>query len=429
MKLHTHLFFAAVSISAAAWLTLTATKTSAQIDTTECYKINVGDDPIALDENAATTSVWCYRELSEPVGSRLVFKIDAFGKTRPELSMLVGRDGTIVHASLLRGELTIHRLKSNWSPLPAPLEPPTDAEKVKQPISPMSTKSTDSVIEVFRNAPEQPDDITVRMEGVQTVTVKEKLLPWRGYWFPLKSGRMHNGSNSPTAKFDRYVAARTGTTPGAQRWERSRHVFSGIAWSGHCNGWAAASIMRREPAPWTDPFSEETFTTADMKGLLIERDYCPELLFFGHRYRGKDLSDIYALDFHKVLTYYIGKLGKPVLMDIRRDAPVENRVVSGYKMTITEVDELTYDVVAELAVHEYDTSLSDELGVAPIKPRTYKYRIWTDAVGEVVKASWQSANPDFIWVPLAPATCSYQNPAVSEEWIQTMGKPTKLPGW
>jgi hypothetical protein len=322
-------------------------------------------------------------------------------------------------------------LKSNWSPLPAPLTPPADAEKVEEPISPSSAGSAEKTLSIFLSSSSNPEDIAVRTDGEVVVDVAPERLPWRGYWFPLKSGRLHAGSDSPLAKFDRFVQARSGRNPGAQRWEKANHAFAGVAWSGHCNGWAAASIMTKEPVkPWSDPISGVTFSVEDQKGILIERNYCPEMLFIGHRYRGgSGLGDISALDFHNTITYYIGKLGKPVLVDIRRDAPVENRVFSGYKMTTKTVGVNVYEVTAEMHMHGYDSGWSDEIGVAHEEPKLYKYKIWTDAMGAVTKAQWLSTNPDFIWIPLASGTCSYQNPAVSENWVSTIGKPVPRPGW
>ncbi|MES2856751.1 MAG: hypothetical protein V4692_12845 [Bdellovibrionota bacterium] len=414
-----------------ALLVSTIQPASAQMPATECYRLQLGDDPIADEARSEVSKIWCYRALENPRGATLIFNVDVDGHTRPELSMLVEADGTTTHGSRLGGQLSIHKLKSDWSPLPAPLTPPAGAEKVEQPITPSSAESSDKALEVFMANPSIPQDIAIRSEGVYIVSVAQDLLPWRGYWFPHKSGRMHSGSNSPMAKFDRYVAKRSGRNPGAQRWEQNRHAYSGTDWAGHCNGWAAASIMNKEPlGPWTDPLTEVKFEVIDLKGILIERDYCPEMLFFGHRYRGgNDLGDIRAIDFHNTLTYYVGKLGKPILTDIRRDLPVENRVISGYKMNVVSVGENIYAVTADVTIHEYDSAFTNDVGMAPIKPRTYKYKIWTDAFGKVTKAQWISANPDFIWVPLAPGTCNHQNPAVDEKWVRTIGSPIQFPEW
>lgn len=397
----------------------------------DCYRIDTLDTPIATDAEIQRSDVWCYKEVDKPRGATLIFHVDSQGETRPELSLLVLRDGTYVHASLKKGEITVHRLRSTFNPLKVPLTPPDGAVRVPAPITPSSAGRTDEMIELFSE--EVPlENIAVNAPGEYTVSVPTEAMPWRGYWFPHSSGRLHHGPDSPLAKYDRYVQGRTGWDPASQAWEKINHAFHGTKWSGHCNGWAAASILRPEPkAPWTDPMTGVTFSVSEQKGLFIERDYCPNLLFFGHRNRDAEATgagDISAAEFHQVVTYYIGQLGKPILMDKMSTSPVENRVVSGYQMKISEVSAGLYDVETVLKVHDYDLKMIDEPGVAPFEERTYRYRLQTDPVGHVLKGQWSSSNPDFLWVPLSPSRCDSQNPGITEHWVNTVGQELSLPG-
>jgi len=218
--------------------------------------------------------------------------------------------------------------------------------------------------------------------------------------------------------------------PGAQDWEMRRHYYTGVNWEGHCNGWAAASILRKEPKwPIKDPYSDVTFTVADIKGLWIERDYCPRIAFFGSRYWGDggDPRDIYPHVFHKVLVHYIGELRKPVLVDIRPDPSVENRVISGYEMTIQEVAPQTYLVDNYVMIHEYDNDLQDKVGIAPGSRHHFRYYLMTDEKGDPRDGYWLSLNPDFLWVPLSPGDCEDKNEVLEEFWINEILKYEKPP--
>lgn len=412
-----------------------ATEASATSARTECYKVKSQETPFALltpDGDAPTREeTWCYRELDEPADSTLVYHVDENGRSSPELSVIVESDGAIVHTSLLKGVRTVHRLKSNYNPLPIPLTPPDDAERVAVPISPSSIHTSNHALKVLTTSPIQTNDIAIRRDGKYHVSVAQESLPWRGYWYPHSSGRLHSGSNSPMAKFDAIVKKRTGIHPGAQSWERNNHAYTGINWAGHCNGWAAAAVLRKEPQkPWTDPISGVTFSVADIKGILMERDYCPKYLFFGRRYRGGGgLSDISAEDFHNTITYYIGRLNKPLLMDYMRTEPVENRVVSGYVMDIEPLGNRSYRVTTTLTVHSYDAGITDALGVAADIKRDYKYEVWTNDKGQIESARWLSTNPDFFWIPIEPGDCKDKNPAITEAWIKAINAPIALPGW
>lgn len=396
----------------------------------ECYKIELPDRPVTARLPGARVETWCYRDLDQPPGSRMIYQVDENGITKPELSLIVEADGTIIHASLLKGDLTVHRVHG-FNPLNAPLTPPENAVRVAAPISLASDSSVASAIGVFQDVEFPKLDPAVIREGDFAASAAKKAMPWRGYWYPYSSARMYAGYASPLAKYDGFVARRSGVNPGAQDWESRRHYYSGVNWEGHCNGWAAASVLRKEPErPITDPYSGITFEISDLKGLWIERDYCPKIAFFGSRYwghGGEDMSDIYPHVFHNVLTHYIGKLKKPVLIDVMPQEAVENRVVSGYEMSIREVAPQTYLVDAAVRVHDYDKDIYENRGVADSEIRMYRYYLMTDENRKVISGSWLSYNPDFLWVPLASGECDDKNEHVEEFWINEIIKFDREP--
>jgi hypothetical protein len=93
--------------------------------------------------------------------------------------------------------------------------------------------------------------------------------PWSGWWWPAADGIGPTlfAANGPLAKYDRYAELATGENPRTREWERQEVYYPGYSWAGHCNGWAAASLLEPEP---TEPreLLGVPFTVGDQKGLL-----------------------------------------------------------------------------------------------------------------------------------------------------------------
>lgn len=315
-----------------------------------------------------------------------------------------------------------------FNPLGAPLTPPEGAERIDEPIAPASADEPDRNIEAFQ----EHGHVSVRYAqinaGVLNVTVPEASMPWRGYWFPYKTQRMYK-DEAPLVKYDKFITRRAANTnPDSLTWEIENHA-RGRSWSGHCNGWAAAAIMTPEPKKAiTDPITKITFSVTDQKALLTEANYCPKIVFYGRRNYGKpenDPSDIYPTTFHNVLTYFVGELNKPVLVDLMATPAVQNSVITGYTMNIRRLSSNTFDVDARVKVHLYDDELNEEPGVARSVTKKYRYILHTDSSGRVSSGSWISANPDFLWVPLSPGDCKDKNPMVDSFWVDEIFRVSK----
>ena len=386
-----------------------------------CYQIEM---PTTAKELGAENSyeTWCYQKLESPEGAIFVFNADS-SEIQNELSFIIEPEGTLVHASLLLGQLTTHRVWAHqYNPFSVPIKEPTHLEKIPLPVSRYSTlmQSAEMVLQFLAQRTSPPMDMSIQ-PGTFADSVSDAAKPWRGYWWPRNGQPLSNGLNSPLGKYDRYVKARTGTNPGARSWENTYHNYKGVKWEGHCNGWAASSVLRPQPlTSQYDSLSGVSFTVSDQKGLLAIMDYCTSVAFFGERYRNSsdDINDIYPALFHKTLTYYIGQLGKPVAVDYFRKGVVDNHIISGYEMDVQYLGNNRYSVTAELKVHGYDKSRINTPGKAPEYIRTYSYYLTTDSSGNPVSGSWKSTNPDFLWVPLSVKDCSRNNPQVTENWIQ-----------
>lgn len=377
-----------------------------------CYDFSVKED-IAHELNPQTrTEKWCY-EQNSVLGETFIFNADQ-DLVNPELAMLIEKNGLLTHGSLLNGKLTLHKVHSDdFNPFSVPINEPTNTETAAVDPSKMQNliSSSLAVQNLFR------DYVGTVNTTSLTPLAAATSLPWRGYWWPRKGTPMV----APLVKYDNYVSRRE-ANPGAAAWERARHGYTGVNWAGHCNGWAAASILRSEPqVAKTDPTSGVTFSVSDQKGLLAELDYCVSVAFFGNRnYGSGNNGDIRPELFHKTVLYYIGSLKKPVIMDYRSDASVDNHVVSAYSMQIQQNGANSQIVTATMTFHGYDKAATNSVGVAPRYTRVYKYRLTTDASGRAIGGSWISGNPDFIWVPLSPARCSSNNPRLSSQWVSSI---------
>jgi len=387
---------------------------------TACYAFASPDNPESSPLGTLRTETWCYRKLSSPQGAVYAYNADG-EEVKPELAFVIEPDGIMTHASLLAGEVTVHKVSAkHFNPFSVPSEEPQAVTAVLNSEIPELSQSAQSVLEFLLNEPAEFVEVDLREGDIESSAAE--VLPWRGFWWPWKSMRLSTGSDSPLAKYDRFVKAKTGTNPGSQAWEKIYHKYRGEWWHGHCNGWAASAVLRKEPRKTVkDPVSGVSFSVSDQKGILAEADYCAKISFFGKRYRGNsgdDIKDIYPKDFHHVVTYYVGTLKKPVAIDYYRSTTVDNHVISGYKMTIKKTGPHTYQVRADLKVHKYDGFRTNVPAIAPTYTRTYRYTLEEDGDGQIIGGNWFSTNPDFLWVPLSPQDCNSNNAKMSHAIVE-----------
>jgi hypothetical protein len=383
-----------------------------------CYQFQFNQSPEAAADAQSRSETWCYRNIQGRAGSLFVYNGD-HGEVRPELAFTVGSDGVITHGSLAGGKVTTHKVRSEAiNPFPVPLTEPENLPAVEPEPSLLAT--ADAVLATLDEADVAIEQLAIT-EG--TFSASASSIPWRGYWWPYQGQPLSNGVNSPLGKFDRFVQARTGSNPGARPWEHANHRFRGTWWEGHCNGWAAAAIMRPEPRVARRDASGITFSVSDQKGLLAENDYCANVAFFGNRNYGRpgdDPRDIRPHVFHRAITYHIGSLRKGVAYDYRPDPVVDTHVISGYNMTIRRAGGNAFHVTVRLTSHRYDGSITNVPGPAPAYTRIYSYTLQTDGRGNAVSGTWQSENPDFLWVPLSPMNCSRNNQRMQSNWVETV---------
>lgn len=387
-----------------------------------CYEIPIAQPQLAeaadrhIESQEIYKEIWCYQDLDTPRTGQFIYNID-HEKVRPELSMIRDENGELTHGSLTQGEITYHKVNSKeYNPFSIPLNEPTSLTPSLIPLDLETVRESHRILSDLLNShrSQQLADLTLSAGHIQASSIHK---PWRGYWWPQKGQSL-----APTLRKYDNVLRLNGEESTAVNWEASKHAWGGAWWEGHCNGWAASSILRAEPRT-TRFHSGEEFSISNQKGLLAEKDYCAKAAFFG----GRSLSSgeihaqfISAKQFHTTLRYYIGGLRKPIAMDYQASGVVDNHVVSGYDMTIEDLGDRRFQVTTVLTMHKYDGKNTDAIGVAPKYNRTYKYLLVTDENNAVVSGEWISGNPDFIWVPLSTSTCPKGNAYVTEDWVQAI---------
>jgi hypothetical protein len=378
-----------------------------------CYSFRTTEVPEREAHPSARVERWCYQTLKNN-GGTYIYNADK-EKVRPELALVRAANGVLTHGSLQSGHVTMHSVRAGkFNPFPVPLEEPRHMAQVDSVSAALAASAGEVLGQLTAAAnPNPPESLTA---SVGTFTATADALPWRGYWWPMKGQPMIG----PMSKYDSYSASR-GSNPGAASWESSHHVSHNIWWEGHCNGWAAAAVLRNEPREsYTDSNSGTSFRVSDQKGILTEEDYCANAAFFGHRYRGPGDVLVSPAEFYHAFTYYLGSLHKLVAMNEDSNGVVDNRVISSYTMTTAQSAPSQLTVTMVLRVHNYDGSRVEAPGVAPSYMRTYRFTLEQDAEGNVSGGQWLSAMPGFVWVPLSPGKCADGNPRMSEGMIGGM---------
>ena len=379
-----------------------------------CYGIEMAGSHADSVVSERRIEQWCYQSLEWPAGSTFIYNADEL-VVRPELAFVVNAERVITHGSLMADSITIHRVSADqFIPFSVPITEPMSFQSSAPTDSNMKPSARET-LKLLIESTVPVEDLRLQGPGILEESATANIRPWRGYWWPYRGEPLA----APLEKYDAFVQSRTGSSSGAKEWEKSRHQYDGVRWEGHCNGWAASSVLRKEPSfTRVDSSSGVRFSVSDQKGLLADTDYCASVAFFGRRYRnGGDLNDIYPAEFHKTVTYYIGRLKKPIAVDYERRGPVENNIVSGYSMRF-ENSGADVIVTARLAFHGYDRLKSNKPGTAGKYHRTYKYRLTKDSQGNYTEGEWLSTNPDFIWVPLGIADCGSNNPNVRHSVVQ-----------
>lgn len=411
--------------------------------TTTCVDIAEDSDqsPENIPHNFPSRNrvhTWCYSD-RDIDGQRALFIFNIDGQAvREEMSQLLELDSngkiiTTTHASLLKGEITIHSMDGHpLDVLPAPNSLAAARHIGQLSRTQLNENIVNSAEEIFTKFSEvsrqkHQNYRAAVTEGSIKATIRPEALPYAAYWWPHKDLPLAAGPFSPLGKYDLAIKARTGTDPASVKWEREFHSLQHVPWGGHCNGWAASSVLYKEvEKPRWDAASKQVLFTSDFNGMLAEASFCVDWAFYGARNNSDsdDTLDISPDKFHKVLTYYIETLKKPIAFDRYSGKVIDNWVISGYESKITKdtTTPNTYLVTNIVTVHPYPREIRDDIGPAAKESITYKYKLTTDDQGEITGGTWLSKNPDFLWVPLSQSNCGRENPKIDPNRILELMK-------
>ena len=275
---------------------------------------------------------------------------------------------------------------------------------------------------------------------------------WSGYWWPMFTSRGRDDyrnlydEGGPLDKYDEYCVAVGLPNPRSRDFEAWRHFADRRTeeatghkafWWGHCNGWAAASVLEVEPTG-KKTAKDIAFAIGDIKGLLtVVHNGDPVDLIRG-------LGDREAHLFHATILQSIGVDRRGLIFDTKLDPidpqtkkPVRevwNYPAYRYECEYKDVSgqAATYDVTMKVWFAD-DGVVPDFVGTKnwPVdgKPKVYTYRISGDKANPVsgywIGASTQD-HPDLMW---RPQPLSVQNAAEEQDpgGSQTNFHPTLRP--
>lgn len=418
--------------------------TPEQISESRCFEFPVESPQRDFHFEPQTTTA-CYLQIDER--RQLAFLKDSEGANlfTSVLTTTTEEGVQLEHFSQVMGEAT--RAKQNvfaHNPLPAPhtLEAALNSTPAPQEISQFSIYS-DELREQLNAIYKSFYDKSIKTVEVdedfgalhgEALTIDSSYLsrdrqPSDGYWWPHTGVPLADGPSSPLAKYDAYVESVTGKNPRSFEWEKANH-HTDTFWAGHCNGWAAASILYGfDDMSLRDSKNSTIITASDLQGLRTATSYCVSTKVIGKRYSGpgSDVTDVHADVFHKTLQYYIRLMKKPVVIDYLSMMPVDNHIISGYTMNYERAGTNRYLVTAKLRVHGYNYGRVNVKQVAKHYELVYKYYLWKDDRGRILGGRWVDPkdHPDFMWVPLSQSRCRGENPRVDHSYVEHMIKNLK----
>ncbi|GAB9472873.1 hypothetical protein Gpo141_00010039, partial [Globisporangium polare] len=217
-------------------------------------------------------------------------------------------------------------------------------------------------------------------------------------------------------------------------------------WYGICHAWAPAAL--NEPEPKCDVTRNGVlFHPFDIKALLSQfyDGMSLDTIFTGARYYGGESPsgakdkygryvepthrDIGAGFFHLALTNVMGKLGKPIVMDVDNSIAVWNMPIRSYEVTRSELVDVATGSLAEFGTEDYPfnpaakylvyttTTLKwivEAMEDGPLvstgrvdaytRANEYTYFLELDASKNIIGGEWlgesKTDHPDFLWLPV-----------------------------
>jgi Transglutaminase elicitor len=230
-----------------------------------------------------------------------------------------------------------------------------------------------------------------------------------GYWWPMLVGRgFHlydeSGPFTPLLKYGQATGDMN-----ALAWEKRYKLTTSpnTSWWGHCNGWAASTVLEDEPARGVRA-GDVILNTGEIKGLLAAcHQGDPVDLFSGrtHWNGGDWTNDLRATVFHKALLYYLRDRKSKLIFNLSTKPEVWNYPCYWFKMQGSS--DWRNPNVTQITVTIYcadDNVQPSFIGTNGFS-RTYYYWIQGNpqAVNGIQAGDWnngsEESHPQFVWHP------------------------------
>jgi Transglutaminase elicitor len=230
-----------------------------------------------------------------------------------------------------------------------------------------------------------------------------------GYWWPMLAGRgFHlydeSGPFTPLLKYGQATGDMN-----ALAWEKRYKLTTSpnTSWWGHCNGWAASTVLEDEPTRGVRA-GDVVLNTGEIKGLLAAcHQGDPVDLFSGrtHWNGGDWTNDLRATVFHKALLYYLRDRKSKLIFNLSTKPEVWNYPCYWFKMQGTS--DWRDPTMTQISVTIYcadDNVQPSFIGTNGFS-RTYNY--WIQGSPQIISGiragDWnngsEESHPQFVWHP------------------------------
>lgn len=260
---------------------------------------------------------------------------------------------------------------------------------------------------------------------------------WSGYWWPMLTTRGwhlydETGPFTPLLKYGQATG-----NYGPLQWERRYKLTTNPShtWWGHCNGWAAATVLEKDEPTQSVQVGRTVFNTGEVKGLLTAiHQGDPVDLFRGrpHWSGGNSSTDLRALDFHRAVLYYLRDRQEGIIFNLSLKPEVWNYPAYRFRMTgATDSRDSRITHVTATLLFADDDVYPNYLGTKAFT-RTFTYWVQGDPrdVYSSVAADWTGESvrnhPQFVWHPAyaRPHEPAFGEPpsTIDVPWVQRLGK-------
>jgi hypothetical protein len=251
-----------------------------------CYDVVDENTPMVDEEDSELHSTWCYYQDDES-DETYIFNGDGeiidgglFAIVREDEET---GETEILHGSRRNGEVTYHSTDENTPYLlPVPYDEAQLPQKARRRVE-FSRSLSETFLQLDFKAKHWVEvDYTKNLyyvtQGTISSQLEEEKQPWVGWFWPF--GSLTQRLSSPLRLYDRFIEAVTGERGQASEWENE--VRPGNIAGGHCNGWAAASVLYPEPTESRKvPEINTRMSVKKLKGLLSASSFCVHWPFMG----------------------------------------------------------------------------------------------------------------------------------------------------